>query len=150
MSVQGTWEEFVAALCDLAVEYDAETYLYEDVVLLSARKAKEGNVSCHIRVTRFDDESARIETGWCFAMTRDFVADDRSRPVPALGVVEAICAGNAEERCLVDAEGRWIGIQLEAWASNGDRWESQSGGFAGVARRIVRRFPRWNDPDGHS
>ncbi|MBF4998857.1 hypothetical protein IRT45_17050 [Nocardia sp. BSTN01] len=147
MSVHGSWDELVIGLCDLAVKYDAETFLYEDVVLLSSRKAEQGNDSRHIRVTRFDDEAARVETGWCFAMTCDYIAEDRSRPVPALGLVEAICSGNAEEHCLIDAEGRWVGIQLRAWAPNGDGWQSQSGGHAGVVQHVVRRFPSWIDPN---
>ncbi|WP_067477510.1 hypothetical protein [Nocardia amamiensis] len=144
MSQHGGWDELVVGLCDLAVKYDAETFLYADVVLLTSRKAKQGNDSCSIRITRFDDEAARIETGWCFDMVWDYVAEDSSRPVPALGLVEAICSGNAEERCLIDSEGRWVGIHLNAWTPNGDGWQSRSGDQAGVIQEVIRRFPRWN------
>ncbi|MEV4129960.1 hypothetical protein [Nocardia sp. NPDC049707] len=145
MSEQGSWEEFVIGLCDLAVKYDAETYLYESVVSLASRTPRQGHESATVRITRFDDEAARIETGWCFNLVVDYVAEDRSRPVPALGLVEAICSGNAEEHCLIDANGRWVGIFLDAWAPNGDRW--QSGSVNSPEHRVTRRFPSWIDPN---
>jgi hypothetical protein len=68
MSEYGSWEELVVGLCDLAVKYDAKTYLYESMVLLSPRSAKHGNDRVAVRVTRFDDEAARVEVGWCLDM----------------------------------------------------------------------------------
>lgn len=141
MGEQGSWEEFVTELCDLGVKYDAEVYLYDSVVSLASRTSRQDHESATVRVTRFDDEAARIQTGWCFDMVVDYVAADHSRPVPALGLVEAICSGNAAEHCLLDADGRWVGIFLDAWASNGDRW--QSGSINSPERRATRRFPSW-------
>lgn len=145
MSDQGSWEEFVLGLCDLAVKFDAEAYLYESVVSLASRTPRQGYESATVRITRFDDEAARIETGWCFNLVVDYVAEDHSRPVPALGLVEAICSGNAEEHCLIDADGRWVGVVLEAWAPNGDRWKS--GSLDSPEQRATRRFPSWIDPN---
>ncbi|CAM2878709.1 hypothetical protein [Skermania piniformis] len=145
MGEQGSWDEFVLGLCDLAVKYDAVTYLYESVVSLASRTPRHGHESATIRITRFDDEAARIETGWCFDLVVDYVAGDSSRPVPALGLVEAICSGSAEESCLIDAGGRWVGVFLKAWAPNGDRWESGSPGR--LDQRATRRFPSWIDPN---
>ncbi|MBF6330773.1 hypothetical protein [Nocardia transvalensis] len=141
MSEEGGWEDFVVDLCDLAVKYDADTFLSESRVVLSARTIHPGDQCGSIVVTRFDDEAARVETGWCFTMVVDYVAEDHDRPVPALGLIEAICSGNAEEHCLIDSDGRWVGILLEAWAPNGDRW--QSGDPNRAEKRATRRFPRW-------
>lgn len=146
MSDQGSWEALVVGLCDLAVKYDADTFLYEEVVVLSARVIQpDGQSRGSIRVTRFDDEAARIETGWCFTMVVDYVSVDRDRPVPALGLVEAICSGNAEEHCLIDDDGHWVGIVRNAWSSDGHRWES--GNLDRLERRATRRFPSWIDPN---
>lgn len=58
MSEQGGWDDFVVALCDLAVKYDADTFLHESLVLLTARAIPPGDKSGRIAVTRFDDEAA--------------------------------------------------------------------------------------------
>ncbi|WP_067905005.1 hypothetical protein [Nocardia vaccinii] len=141
MSEHGTWEELVVGLCDLAVKYDAETYLRESVVLLSARSTEHGTDSSTVRVTLFDDEAARVEAGWCLNMVVDYVAEDRDRPAPVLGLVEAICSGNAEEHCLIDSNGQWVGVFFDAWSETGDRW--QAGSLDSPEKRAVRRFPKW-------
>ena len=141
MSECGSWEDLVVGLCDLAIEFDAETYLHQDAVTLSARRPLAGDGVGTVRVSRFDDESARVETGWCFAIVVDYVFDDETRPAPALEVVEAICSGRAEESCLFDAEGDWIGVGCEAWTSAGSRWTS--GTSVSAARQVARRFPGW-------
>jgi hypothetical protein len=145
MSEYGSWEELVVGLCDLAVKYDAETYLSESAVLLSARSAKHGNDHIAVSVTRFDDEAARVEVGWCLDMCVDYIAEDRDRPVPALGLVEAICSGNAEEHCLINADGQWVGVFFDAWSVTGDRWQAYNGlgSFEKREKRAVRRFPQW-------
>lgn len=143
MSEHGSWEEFVVGLCDLAVKYNAETYLRESVVLLSARSATQGNDAGTVRVTLFDDEAARVEAGWCLDMVVDYVAEARDRPVPALALVEAICSGNAEEHCLIDSDDQWVGVFFDAWSETGDRW--QAGNLDSPERHAVRRFPKWGD-----
>ncbi|CAM2746192.1 hypothetical protein [Skermania piniformis] len=145
MSEQGNWDDFVVGLCDLTMKYNAKTYLYEGVVVMSARRAlPDGRSRGSVRVTRFDDEAARIETGWCFDTVVDYVSEDRKRPVPALGLVEAICSGNAEEHCLIDSSGAWVGVVRDAWLPDGHRWES--GSLDSSERRATRRFPSWIDP----
>ncbi|MEV6427974.1 hypothetical protein [Nocardia sp. NPDC051463] len=144
MSDGGSWEDLVVALCDLAVKFDAETYLHENVVTLSARAHVPGDQAGSIRVSRFDDESARVETGWCFNLVVDFVFDDETRPAPALEVVEAICSGRAAQSCLLDAHGDWIGVLHEAWTSAGSRWTS--GTSVSPERQVTRQFPSWIDP----
>lgn len=140
MSEQGGWDEFVVALCDLAARYDADTFVRQSLVLMTARAIPAGDQAGRITVTRFDDEAARIETGWCFNLVTDYVAEDSSQPVPALRLVEAICRGNAEEHCLIDAEGRWAGVLLNAWGEGGS-WTS--GDHARLEKRATRRFPSW-------
>jgi hypothetical protein len=142
MNEQGGWDEFVVALCDLAVTYDADAFLHESLVLLTARAIPPGDKAGRIAVTRFDDEAARIETGWCFNIVTDYVAEDASQPVPALRLVEAICRGDAEEHCLIDEGGRWVGVLLNAWGEGGN-W--MSGDHDRPERRATRRFPRWSD-----
>ncbi len=146
MSDQDTWEAFVVGLCDLAVKYDAEAYLRESTVILAARAIQSADQSGRITVTRFDDEAARVETGWCFSMVVDYVSEVRDRPVPALGLVEAICSGNAEEQCLIDADGEWVGVFSDAWSMTGTRWQAGSpGSLDSLERRAVRRFPKWGE-----
>ncbi|MEU6833342.1 hypothetical protein ABZ894_32280 [Nocardia beijingensis] len=144
MSDQETWEAFVVQLCDLAVTHDADTVLRESLVVLSSRTVQPGDRSGKITVTRFDDEAARVQTGWCFDMVVDYATGDRERPSPALRLVEAICAGNAEEQSLIDADGRWVDVFCQAWTPTGDRWTS--GDPQGATERATRRFPRWNNP----
>lgn len=144
MNVQGSWDEFVTGLCDLAVRFEAETYLHESVVVLSSRAQVPGSQAGSIRVSRFDDEAARVETGWCFNIVVDYVFEGESRPVPALEVVEAICSGRATESCLLSADGEWVGVLSEAWTTAGSRWTF--GTSVSVERRLTRRFPSWIDP----
>jgi hypothetical protein len=59
----------------------------------------------------------------------------------ALGLVEAICSGNAEEHCLIDSNGQWVGVFFDAWSETGDRW--QAGKLDSLEKRAVRRFPKW-------
>ncbi|MEV5648731.1 hypothetical protein AB0L57_10815 [Nocardia sp. NPDC052254] len=141
MSAQGTWEDLVTDLCDLAVRHDATTFLYESVVVLSSHSARLDNgAAASIRVTRFDDEAARVEAGWCLDMVVDYVTDDATRPCPALALVDAICAGDAEEHSLIGADGRWIGIYCHAWGPTG-AW--RLGNPDAAPNRAIRRFPRW-------
>jgi hypothetical protein len=62
--------------------------------------------------------------------------------VPALGLVEAICSGNAEEHCLINADGQWVGVFFDAWSVTGDRWQARNG-LGSFEKRAVRRFPQW-------
>ncbi|MFI5503132.1 hypothetical protein ACIA5E_29095 [Nocardia asteroides] len=144
MNVQGSWDEFVTGLCDLAVRFEAETYLYESVVVLSARAHVPDSQAGSIRVSRFDGEAARVETGWCFNIVVDYVFEGGSRPVPALEVVEAICSGRAAGSCLLSGNGEWVGILSEAWTIAGSRWTF--GTSASAEQRVTRRFPSWIDP----
>lgn len=145
MCASGSWDELVIGLCDLAVEFDAETYLHENLVVLSSRTEIPDDQAGSIRVSRFDDESARVETGWCFNLVVDYVFDDETRPAPALEVVEAICSGRAQESCLLDSSGNWVGVLAEAWTSSGSRWTS--GTSRSSTRLVTRRFPSWADPN---
>lgn len=103
-----------------------------------------GSRAGSIRVSRFDDEAARVETGWCFNIVVDYVFEGETRPAPALDVVEAICSGRATESCLLDADGEWVGVLSEAWTSTGSRWTS--GTSVSAEQRVTRQFPSWIDP----
>ncbi len=144
VSEQGSWDDFVADLSRLAVRFDAETYLYDDLVVMSSRSHLPGHKVGSIRISRVDDEAARVEAGWSLDMFVDYIAEDTSRSVPALGLVEAICSGNAAEHCLIDGEGRWVGVLLEAWDQEGRRW--QAGCLDSQETRATRRFPSWLGP----
>lgn len=141
----GEWSRFVHELAGVAARFDGQTHVEEDVVMLSSRvPMRDDDGVGSIRIHRVDEDSARIEAGWCFALLVEYTVGERR--APALEVVEAICSGDAAEHCLIDSEGTWVGILAEAWTSTGNRW--QAGCFDGRERRITRRLPAWERTAG--
>lgn len=139
LDIDDGWQRFVDALADVAARFDGQIHVEGGMAVLSSSVPIRGDGASSIRIRKFDDDSARIEAGWCFALLAEYTGDGHH--APALEVVNAICSGNAAEHCLLDSDGSWVGILAEAWTTAGNSW--QAGNFDHSGRRITHRFPAW-------
>jgi hypothetical protein len=136
-SVGVRWDDVVTDVCAAAARHGATTRVTARSVTVSGGPTRPLDVSMSsIRVDWFDDETARVRTGWCIDAFVDYTYSETS---PAL-LVESIMTGGAAEYAVL-AGGEWSGVGWSAQhPSAPDGW---AGGDTKTESRIVRRIPAW-------
>jgi hypothetical protein len=136
-SVDVRWDDVVADVCAAAARHGATTRVTDHSVTVSGGPTRPLDVSMSsIRVDWFDDETARVRTGWCIDAFVDYTYPETS---PAL-LVESIMTGGAAEYAVL-AGGEWSGVGWRVrHPSAPDGW---AGGDSETEPRIVRRIPAW-------
>lgn len=139
-----TWEDLVLEICDLAIRYGANTHLSEGQVILSSGTPRPSDQSARsILITRFDDEAARIRTGWCIDGLADYTIGNPGQLSHVASLIDGICAGGSEEHALLDASGHWIGV---AWRIRSPQGGGATGGdFDGPHARAIHHLESWKD-----
>jgi hypothetical protein len=135
-----TWQDVVSDVCAVAADHGATTRVSDREVVITGGPIIPYDPSVSsIVVSHFEENSARVKTGWFIDCAMDFdIYGDRTRP----GImVDAIMTGRAEEAALLDADDHWVGVEWEVVASTGDGWHRS--GVVQHAKRAVRRIPAW-------
>ncbi|MGV9679963.1 hypothetical protein ACWDSJ_32180 [Nocardia sp. NPDC003482] len=145
MAGERTWEDLVPELCDVAVKHGGTTYLSDGQVIVSAKEFVPTDHSARsIVITRFDDETVRIRTGWCIDSLADLTIAEPGRLSFVASLIDAICLGGAEEHAFLDSDGRWTGV---AWRIRTPRGAGVThGDFDGPHGRAVHRLEAWGAP----
>ncbi|WP_280244965.1 hypothetical protein [Nocardia abscessus] len=139
-----TWEDLVPEICDVAIRYGANTHLSEGQVIVSAGTPRPHDQSARsILITRFDDEAARIRTGWCIDSLADYTVHEPGQLSHVASLIDGICAGGAEEHAFLDADGRWIGVAWQIRSPQGDGL--RGGDFRNPNPRATHRLESWRD-----
>ncbi len=144
MSNDRTWDDFVPEICDIAFRYGASTHLSDGQVIVSSRTPRPRDQSARsILITRFDDEAARIRTGWCIDGLADYTIGNPGQLSHAASLIDGICAGGAEEHAFLDIEGRWTGV---AWLIRSPQGDGMRGGdFRNPHPKATHRLESWRD-----
>ncbi|MBF6073246.1 hypothetical protein [Nocardia beijingensis] len=144
MGSNRTWEDLVPEICDVAIRYGATTHLSEGQVIVSATTARPYDHSARsILITRFDDEAARIRTGWCIDGLADYTIGNPGRLSHVAAIIDGICSGGAEEHAFLGPDGRWVGV---AWQIRSRQGDGLGGGdFESPHPRAIHRLGAWDD-----
>jgi hypothetical protein len=131
------WDDVVTDVCAAAARHGATTRVTDRSVTVSGGPTRPLDVSMSsIRVDWFDDDTARVRTGWCIDAFVDYTYPETS---PAL-LVESIMTAGAVEYAVL-AGGKWSGVGWRVrHPSAPDGWAS---GDTETEPRVVRRIPPW-------
>ncbi len=137
------WDRLASELSEVAARFGAAIYVYEkNMVLSAAVPAADGLLIPSVSVDWFDDDTARVRTGWCVDVILEYTDPEPGRTTFVTRLVDAVCSGGATEYAILGPEGDWRGVEWEVRDEHGNRWAS--GHFDTDRRRAARRIPRWS------